>query len=238
MNFLAHFVIAARSLTPTPPLPFYVVGNALPDLLTLADRRRRLRPSSVGQAPAATPEGNALRAGALAHLITDAAFHKTVAFADAQARLNGLIAQANFADMRVRRFFLAHVLVELALDAVLLRGDATLADNFYRAFSAAPPPQVAAWTETTLGTPLPTLPGVLTRFAASRYLLSYAHDDGVAEGLSRVSVKARQDAFVGDNRRRLVGLVSQAVPIVAALTPALLHETVSALPVQPPTTEK
>ena len=236
MNFLAHYVIATRSLAPPAPLPFYVVGNALPDLLPLADRHRRLRPATMRLSPAATPEENALRAGAQAHLATDAAFHKTAAFAEAQAHVGTLVQRAEFTAIRVRRFFLTHILVELALDAVLLRREADLADDFYHAFTAAPLPPVVAWAESTLGIPLPLLPAVLTRFARSGYLRSYAANDGVAEGLSRVSVKARQDALLGDNRRRLSHLVSQAIPVVAALTPALLEQTAAS--VQAPTTEK
>ncbi|MDQ2686238.1 MAG: hypothetical protein M3Y28_00050 [Armatimonadota bacterium] len=225
MNFLAHFVIATRFLTPVAPLPFYVVGNALPDLLPLADRHRRLRPAALALAPAATAEEQALRAGVLAHLATDTAFHKTAAFSEAQAHLGVLVEQAQFTAMRVRRFFLTHILVELALDAILLRQETGLADAFYAAFTAAPLAPIVSWTESSLVASLPQLPGVLTRFAQSQYLRSYAEDSGVAEGLRRVSVKARQDAFLGDNRHRLENLVAQALPVIADLAPALLEQT-------------
>lgn len=237
MNFLAHYVIATRFLAPTPPLPFYVAGNALPDLLSLADRHSRLRPSNLAASPAATPEETALRSGALVHLATDAAFHKTAAFADAQFRVGLLVQDAGFLQIRVRRFFLAHVLVELALDAVLVRREASLADEFYEAFTKAMPLQTTAWTEATIGAPLPLLPGVLTRFAHFRYLLSYADDNGVAEGLNRVGIKARQAAFTGDNRGRLLWLVSQSIPVVADLALLLLEQT-AALQPHAPTTEK
>lgn len=236
MNFLAHYVLATRSLTPATPLPFYVVGNALPDLLPLADRHRRLRPVTLTLASTATAEERALQAGAQAHLATDAAFHKTAAFGEAQAQLSVLVRQAEFTAMRVRRFFLTHILAELALDAILLRREADLADNFYAAFTAAPPSSAAAWTESLLGAPLPRLPAVLARFAQSQYLRSYAVESGVAEGLSRVSVKARQDAFLGDNRRRLEHLVSQALPLIADFAPSLLEQTAANL--QAPTPEK
>ena len=225
MNFLAHYVLATRFLTPAGPLPPYVVGSALPDLLPLAASRVRLRPALVERQPAPTAEEAALRAGILVHLATDAAFHKTPSFAAAQAEAGRLLDQAGFEGIRVRRFFLAHVLTELALDAVLLRSDPTIADDFYAAFAAADRARVTRWTEAAVGGLLPDLPAVLTRFARSRYLYQYAEDEGVAMGLSRVCARARQDTFEGENYARLVAVVGQTVTALEAQAEALLGET-------------
>ena len=225
MNFLAHHVLATRFLTPINPLPMYVVGSALPDLLPLAARRLRLRPALVERQPAPTADEEALRAGVLVHLATDTAFHKTAAFAEAQAEVSQILAQTPFDGIRVRRFFVAHVLVELALDAVLLRCDTTVADDFYRAFAAADRADVTRWTEAVVGQPLPDLHTVLTRFAGSRYLRQYEQDEGVATGLSRLCARARQDTFKGENFARLVAVVGQTVAALKGQTEALLGET-------------
>ncbi len=99
--------------------------------------------------------------------------------------------RTTFDGIRVRRFFLAHVLAELALDAVLLRADPTVADGFYAAFADADFARRHALDGNAVGKSLPELPGVLTRFARSRYLYSYAEDEGVATGLSRVCARGR-----------------------------------------------
>ena len=245
MNFLAHSMIARRLWSPPPAdLPAYVVGSALPDLIGLAAPRVRLRerkdplapnnggirdlgerPSCPNLAPPLLGVGGAVSAGVRAHLATDAAFHKTAAFAEAQAQVGGLLGDAGFAGIRVRRFFVAHVLVELALDAALLRADPTLGEEFYAAFAQADFHAVTRWAEEETGRPLPRLPDVLARFAASRYLLSYATDEGVATGLSRTCQRARQDGFEGENFARLVPVVQKAVGLVAARAEALLSET-------------
>lgn len=229
VNFLAHHVIATRFLTPADPLPPYVVGSALPDLLPLAARRVRLRPALIEHQPAPTAEQIALRAGVLVHLATDAAFHKTRAFADAQAEVGHILTQTPFEGIRVRRFFVAHVLTELTLDAVLLRRDLSIAGDFYTAFAAADYARVTGWTEAAVGQSLPGLPAVLARFAQSRYLCQYREDEGVATGLSRLCARARQDTFEGENYARLVRVVGQAVTAVEARTGALLDETAAAL---------
>ena len=74
MNFLAHYVIATRFLTPQEPIPAYVVGTALPDLLPGAAERVRLRPAQVAQRASRTEFEAALSAGVWVHLATDAAF--------------------------------------------------------------------------------------------------------------------------------------------------------------------
>ena len=226
MNFLAHHIIATRFLTPAEPLAAYVVGTALPDLLPLAAARVRVRPVQVAGQAGRTQLEAALGAGAAVHLATDAAFHKSEAFAEAAAMAGRIVAGAGFDGIRVRRFFAAHVLTELALDAALLRAEPGLAGEFYAAFAAADFEAVTCWAEEITGKPLPHLPGVLTRFARSQYLREYAEDDGVATGFSNVCRRARQDTFDGDNFTRLVGAVSE---IVRGLLPALLSETAAGI---------
>ena len=236
MNFLAHYVIATRYLTPVLPLPMYIAGMALPDLLPLATRRSRLRPHLLDQMSMLSSGEATLQAGVLVHLATDAAFHKTRAFAEAQAKVSSILRQTPFDGIRVRRFFLAHVLTELALDAVLLRADLTVADGFYANFADADRAAITRWTEAAVAKPLPELPAVLTRFARSRYLYSYANDAGVATGLSRLCGRARQDTFEGGNYARLVAVVGETVAAMGGSAEALLAETAAAF--YPPTTPK
>lgn len=218
--------MATRFLTPVEPLSAYVLGTALPDLLPLAADRVRFRPSLLG---AETEFEAALAAGVSAHLVTDAAFHKTAAFAEAQAEVSVLLAQTAFDGMRVRRFFVSHVLTELVLDAVLLRGDPALADRFYGAFAAADFNLVTRWTETVTGRSLPQMAEVLVRFQRSEYLRQYTEDNGVAIGLSNTCRRARQDGFDGENLRQLVGVVSRASDRMPPFVPALLLETAAGI---------
>ena len=229
MNFLAHFVIATRFLTPQEPLSAYVVGTALPDLLPLAAERVRLRPAQVEQRAARTEFEGALSAGISVHLATDAAFHKTAAFAEVQSEVSELLAETAFDGIRVRRFFAVHVLAEMVLDAVLLRVEPALADDFYAEFAAADRAAVMHRAEAVTGKPLPNLPGVLMRFARSGYLRGYAEDDDVATGFSNLCRREGQDTFEGDNFTRLVHVVSQTAARLPPYVPALLSETAAGI---------
>jgi hypothetical protein len=233
MYLRAHNLMAQEFLPAVAPQSYYVVGSALPDLLPLASPRHRFRLTSLDHAPATSPTAQAIATGVTAHLRTDAAFHKTSSFEHCQSAVGQLVTNAGFEGIRVRRFFLAHVLTELALDAVLLRRDPALADEFYRSFTAADTRIVTDWTETAIGAPLPYLPSVLRRFAISRYLAHYADAEGVAEGMDRLCARARQDTFTGENRQRLVRLTTQTVSLLTDYANTLLSETAEAV-----TTEK
>ena len=180
-------------------------------------------------AAARTEFDGALGAGVLVHLQTDAAFHKSQAFAKASVEAGQIVAEAGFSGIRVRQFFAAHVLTEMALDAVLLRAEPGLADAFYANFAAADADAVAHWAETVAGKPLPDLPGVLTRFARTEYLRGYAEDGGVATGFSNICRRAGQDTFEGVNFTRLAGVVREVIDALPPRVPALLSETAAGI---------
>lgn len=228
MNFLAHYVVAQRALPSLTPAA--ALGNALPDLLPLAAPRTRLRLATLPRTPAATPTDIALTQGVRLHLLTDNAFHKTPAFADAQAIIRQYITEAGFDTIRTRAYFLAHVLAELALDAHLLRANPALASDFYNALDAAPTRDAARWTEQLTRHPLPHLPDVLDNFRRTQYLRSYSTDAGVAEGIHRLRARTRQPPLTGGNAVRLLRLTAQATDAMRALAPRLLAQTLAALP--------
>jgi len=212
MNFLAHYYVATRLQLSTTPLPAYVVGTSLPDLLPLAAPRTRLRlPLSIPLVTGYADYHLSLTAGICSHLRADAAFHKSPGFGDAQVKAGLLLNEAGFSGIRVRRFFVSHILVELALDVALLRSTPQMGEEFYAAFSAADFDCITRWTEAATARPLPDLPSVLQRFADSRYLLHYLSDEGVAQGLSRLCIRARQDSFEGENLIRLTDVAGQIV---------------------------
>ena len=224
MNFLAHYYVGTRLQLSTTPLPAYVVGTSLPDLLPLAAPRTRLRLPLPSQPLTVYADHLALSAGISSHLRGDTAFHKSPEFGVAQAKAAMLLSEAGFEEIRVRGFFVSHILVELALDAALLRNMPQLGEEFYAAFSAADFDCITRWAEAATARPLPDLPSVLQRFADSRYLMQYLSDEGVAQGLSRLCIRARQDGFEGDNFSRLGCVVCQMVEYLHPRIATLLSE--------------
>jgi len=200
------------------------VGNVLPDLLGDAAGGGRLRARHV--AGTGAPDSDLVR-GVRLHLATDRRFHSHPLFLSAMAEASALLRAAPFAHPPHRVFFLAHIFVEIALDAVLLVRDpdgrfADAAGHFYGQFDRADLPAVAAETETLLGRPLPDLLPSLHHFARARYLFGYATGDGLARALSRVSRRVGLTDFASDDdRARLAAVFGAYLPRAAELGPYL-----------------
>lgn len=127
MNYFAHGMRFVDR-------PYFLAGTALPDWLSVVDRRVRLRARHV--LPFA--DGNnspiaELAAGVLQHLDDDAWFHKTAAFAVASAELTIVFRDALPTDDGHRPAFLGHILTEMLLDEVLIDRDPAALDSYYAA---------------------------------------------------------------------------------------------------------
>lgn len=216
MNYLSHYYLA-RLVRPDAS-PTFFVGNALPDLLRVEGSGGRLRPVHLAVSP--DPD---LAGGAALHLAQDRRFHQAAAFAPLTREAGAALRGAGFAQPPQRVFFLAHVWVELALDAVLLQRDPALADHFYASFDNVDLTQAARATETMLDRSLPDLAPTLTHFAQSRFLYTYATDDGLAGALHQISRRAGLDNFdaPGDGDR-LARTFTQLGKRVAQASAALL----------------
>jgi hypothetical protein len=215
MNFLSHHYVA-RGRAPEAPPAFYV-GNVLPDLAAARRGGGRLRRCAVPRSP--DPD---LAQGLALHFATDKRFHTAALFVQAVAEASAALRGASWTLPPRRVFFLAHVFVEIALDAVLIRTDRGLADHLYAQFDAVDPGAIRAATETLSGRPLPHLTGMLARFTRSRYLYEYQSDEGLAKALHHISRRANLAGFArAGDRACLAALFTAFLPRAAQLGPAL-----------------
>src|SRR5579864_6568298 len=129
MNYFAHGLQFVDR-------PYFLAGTALPDWLSVVDRRVRLRARQVHPFAdgSGTPSAE-LAAGVLQHLDDDAWFHNTPAFAVASAQLTLVIREALPADDGHRPSFLGHILTEMLLDAVLIERHPERLSRYYKALS-------------------------------------------------------------------------------------------------------
>ncbi len=184
MNFLSHQAVA-RNVAPDGS-PWFCLGNILPDLLSTAGRR--LREGEVAKTQTNTPESAALLRGIRLHHATDRRFHGHPLFKGACAVASQLLLAAPFQTPPPRRFFLAHILVEIALDGVLVNQCPELSDDLYACLEICGSAAITAQTVALLRaeTSLPELTVTIDRFVAAHYLPSYGDFDGQVEALCRV----------------------------------------------------
>lgn len=188
MNFLSHQAVA-RTVTPDGS-PWFCVGNILPDLLSTTGRR--LREGEVAETQADSPESVALLRGIHLHHATDRRFHGHPLFKQACSEATELLRVAPFSTPPRRLFFLAHILVEIALDGLLVNQHPDLPDDLYTCLETCEPAAIAVRTAALLQTEtaLPELAVVIERFLAAHYLPSYRDFEGQMEALRRVYYRA------------------------------------------------
>jgi len=114
MNYFAHGRMFLDD-------PCFLAGTAIPDWMNVVDRKARLRAKLAAPfVDHPDPQLAAVAAGVMQHHHDDDWFHRTRIFAELNAQLTTEIRQAFPSDTSMRVRFLAHILVELLLDAALI----------------------------------------------------------------------------------------------------------------------
>jgi len=133
MNYFAHGMRFTNR-------PYFLAGTAVPDWLSIADRRVRMRARRVAPHAdgSATPQAD-LAGGVMQHLEDDRWFHQTEAFYSISGRLTGRFQDVLGRDTGFRTGFLGHVVTELVLDGVLIDANPKLIDAYYEALDSVDP---------------------------------------------------------------------------------------------------
>jgi hypothetical protein len=180
MNYLAH---GHRYLD----RPYFVAGTALPDWLSVVNRRVRVRSKHAD--PLAYSGGSIQReiaAGVVRHHADDDWFHRTRAFAELSLEFAVLLRDELPADDGLRPSFLGHILVELLLDDVLAAREPKLLDQYYGCLEKIEPTHVVGFVEVATGKDVPTLRDWIPRFLEVRFLYDYAEDAKLLYRLNQI----------------------------------------------------
>lgn len=170
MNYFAH---GYRSVDQ----PFHLAGTAVPDWLSVVDRRVRIR-SSVAQRFLDSPDPGvgALAAGIVQHHADDAWFHRTRAFAELSWQFTVELRDQLTPDDGLRPSFLGHILVELLLDAALIEARPDLLQRYYHCLAQLDPQLIARIVNQIAPRPAAQLADFIPLFSAERFLYDYAED--------------------------------------------------------------
>lgn len=180
MNFLSHAIDHLE----TPPV---VVGTAIPDWLSVLDRRVRAR--SRGARPHLDSDDQVLRqiaAGVIRHHEDDRWFHGTRAFAETNLELAVQLRERLPGDEGFRPSFVGHILVEMLLDAFWIRDDPTVADRYYASLEEVDQVKVEGCVAAITGRSVTGLAGLIRRFIDARFLYDYTDHDKLLFRLNQV----------------------------------------------------
>jgi hypothetical protein len=180
MNYFAH---AIRFLDD----PFFLSGTALPDWLSVVDRRSRVpSKSALRFVQHHDHEFAALARGVVQHHRDDARFHGSQAFLATSAALTAGIRQILSGDEGFRPAFLGHILVEILLDADLIREGPLQLARYYQLMDSVDAARVAHLVGHMATRPVPQLEIFIPLFSAERFLYDYSDDAKLLKRLNRV----------------------------------------------------
>ncbi|REJ71974.1 MAG: hypothetical protein DWQ29_22275 [Planctomycetota bacterium] len=154
--------------------PEFLAGTAVPDWLSVADRRCRVRPKLVRPVlENGDRDEAAIARGILQHFHDDEWFHSTRAFVLASAGLTRRFQQAFPDDDGMRTGFLGHIVTEMLLDAVLIGREPELLDEYYRRLEDVDPERVQRVVNRAARNTTDRLSGVIQMFREVRFLYDY-----------------------------------------------------------------
>ncbi|MEO0468339.1 MAG: hypothetical protein AAF206_01865 [Bacteroidota bacterium] len=183
MNFVSHYFLDRETEDAA-----YLLGVISPDLVSIFDRSVRLKENSLPliMENESRPEEISFYNGLLRHFEVDALFHSSDFFTSETGRIGEMIRDV-FEPQQVRRsFFVAHVLLELLLDKILIQRQPTLLDNFYRILHTITPEETVRLTKWATHAELPAYGTYFEKFIKRQYLYNYADWEHVIYVLRRI----------------------------------------------------
>ena len=213
MNYFAHGMAVVDR-------PYILAGTAVPDWLSVADRKVRLRSRHVEPfLNDADPVLSAVAAGVVRHLADDDRFHRGNAFYEVSGELTRRIRRVLGRDDGFRCGFLGHIATELLLDAVLIERDTSQLDRYYAAMQSLDADRVQAAVNTMARRPTRRLAVFIELFGREQFLRDYLDDERLLFRLNQVM-----------RRVELPALPAALLPVLRDARP-LLREHLSALTV-------
>jgi hypothetical protein len=180
VNYFAHAL-------PHLDRPYFLAGTALPDWLSVIDRKLRLRPRMLE--PYCESDDDIIRElalGAMQHLDDDGWFHCTRGFAETTAELGLLFRTRLQGSDGFRCGFLGHIVTELLIDAALIDRAPDQLAVYYEQMAMVYPDQVAKTVEQIAGRPAERLAEFIALYLQERILADYGTDEDLLRRLNQV----------------------------------------------------
>lgn len=212
MNYFAHFFIDHAD-----ERPHYTAGLILPDLVRNTHRNLRLPALNL---PHYTPDNpiTHLNEGVARHHFIDHRFHNSPFFEQQLSGLKALLYARSFESIVKYRYFLAHVLLEMMIDAVLIEQYPKRCSAFYQQLAATDEKVLTIYLATS-GITDEQIGQILThfsRFHTSQYLYHYRHTAGLLFGLEQMYRRFVPVVFTKADKQKLADCMEQFTPALNA----------------------
>jgi len=201
VNFLSHGLLVRKANSDG-----VLIGSALPDLAPLADRKLRMTPRRIEHLESLG--GHDVARGCRHHRAVDRAFHHGKPFLDAQKQVEAALPEG---PLPLPRTLLAHVLVEIGIDAEVLRAYPEFATRTYPdAFETYDWAALFGRMQEVCRAPTVALEGLVSRFDSGAFLRTYATDDGVLDRFHGMVLRLGRPGLTPESRDALRPAVALA----------------------------
>lgn len=179
--------------------PYCLAGTAVPDWLSVVDRRVRARARSARTwVDDPDPVLSAVARGVVRHHHDDDWFHRTRGFAELSWQFTVALRDRLPEDDGFRPSFLGHILVEILLDAALIEAEPARLDAYYAALQSLDPRRVGQCVDRMTRVRADKLPEFIGLFCSERFLYDYRDDAKLLRRLNHVMRRVRLPPLPGE----------------------------------------
>jgi len=217
LNYLSHFFTDKEQNSPE-----LVLGFIFPDLIRMTGGR--LRMGKLKRLIAENPElmeSDMILKGSMRHFELDGIFHNHPYFHENVDDLTVKLRKTDIIESGKYLNFVGHVLFEILLDAVILKLEENLCDDFYETLSQFDRSKLSKFlTLCQLEEFEAKSNEILNRFISEKFLYRYADNEGIIFALDKVCEKVGIDLDLeDDNKIKLNTLIDDCK---ATITPTYL----------------
>ncbi len=217
MNFFAHYYFDRIGHSA------WNTGLVLPDLVKNFTGRRMNVEDYFRHAD--EQEETLLLEGSLKHIERDKMFHGSDFFRKTEEDLKQMLRQSGAWGTVPRTWFIAHLMVELLLDGVLIENNEELLNRFYQDLDDGLHPVALPLLRSDEQFPHEDFSSRSKRFLESRYLYSYTDDSRLSFALNMISKRAGVSGdWDEDQKQRISAVVADARALVNENLRLLLQE--------------
>ncbi len=179
MNYLSHYYLDQYTSD-----PYLVLGNVLPDLFRVGDRKRRMPEQEVSGFSNANHQ--ALQVGVNKHHLVDRLFHNSLFFHKYSQALSKELRKRELSGMPRFQHFYGHILLEILIDKSLLNENPELVNDFYKLLGAIDQKEVAEYLKLKdLNQHIDSFRENFDSFMQYRFLELYLPEGGVVKAMTQ-----------------------------------------------------
>ncbi|OWY22779.1 hypothetical protein C7N43_02500 [Sphingobacteriales bacterium UPWRP_1] len=205
MNYLAHFY-----LDHTDPRPHFTAGAMLPDLGRSFGKGYRIQAIQLPPQTSTQPLLHEVNAGVARHHHADKFFHTSAFFRRHFELVKSNIYKANLQSIPKYTYFVAHVLLEMLIDRLLMKQHPQLCNHYYNALLQTNTAIIGNYMQLWGMQKKETRQfiGHFELFCTNKYLYHYQTNSGLLYGLERMYRRVMPGSFSENDKQQLEACIA------------------------------